>query len=561
MAPGQIAQKIPEIKDITSKVPQYQLPYYKQLLAFDDCLTHNSSFDEATGRLVGSSSLFWDSVRRIMPLYEALMASGELNERRMDDMVSLLRNGLRVHRWELTRLRKNLDKDVNSPLQQLQQLLQESLVRVGNDIVALNTPVKVSSRGVTNLFKAYRDIGLAEEAGQIWNKGKNNPELYELFTAQSVLGSVFSIFVDNNDFDMKEISRIYERIKHEMKPYERMHGELQVSMVRACLLKNQNEEALKIFTEITTDVINEYKQKKSTPPARLRSYMTSAHLSFIGYCQDYETAKVFFNGAIGGDLPYSTPLQIAGVKQFMQNTWNNTKRLDLVTGIWLDTWRYYEKRHWSNSSVSSSLNDVFLQIFFHQYPHYDAVSAKALQQLLKQYHDVHGMDEPFFNCLLTRSMPWKNTGFFKSIVQAAQMYHFPKTSVFYRCALKASGSVELSSDEILKLFNQLLDKNVEMGARQITNADWFALRDATVRSQHVTPEKIDLYFKLWKLCSPYFLSLRNLKLYSSLDMKTNRAYGRVFRELDQLDTTGTELPQLRYFRRNRQVDEYQRQHN
>ncbi|QPG75592.1 hypothetical protein FOA43_002949 [Brettanomyces nanus] len=554
---NQVFAKIPEIKEYTQNVSnKRQLPYYKQLMAFDDCLTHNSSFDISTGRIIGSSKQFWDSVKRIMPLYEELMSTGEMTERRMDEMVSLLRNGLRVHRWELTKLNKNVDKDLNTPLQQLHELLKKSLLKVSSDIVSADSSVRISARGLTNLFKAFKDMGLADEAAQVWNRGKNNEKLYELFTAESVLGSVFSLFVDNNDFDFDEIWAIYSRIKASKPSYEKIHGELQIAMVRACLLKGHTEEALKIFTEVTSNVLQEFNEKNMDPPSRLRSYMTTAHMSFIGYCQDFETSNVFFKGALKGDLPYLTPLQMNFVKRFMHNTWNNTRNFDHVTDIWLSTWKYYESHHRSNSSISSSLNDTFLDIFFTRYPNFDVESSRALKKVLADYSEIRQMDEPFFNCLLTKSMAWKNTNFFKSIMRAAEMYHFPKTNVFYRCSLKASGAVDLPSDQIFNVFYKLLDSNVEMGSRQITNADWFALRDATVRSHHINAEKIDLYFKLWKLSSLFFVSLQNLKLYVGLDMKLNRAYGRVFREIEYVDASDIHLPQLRFFSRNRAIGNY-----
>lgn len=558
---NQVFNKVPGLKEYVQELPKKNLPYYKQLMAFDDCLTHNSSFDISTGRIVGSSSQFWDSVRKIMPLYEDLMATGELTQHRMDEMISLLRNGLRVHRWELAKLHKNLDKDVHTPLQKVHGLLRASLLRVGKDIVALDSPIRVSSRGLTNLFKAFKDIGMSDEAAQIWNEGKNNPQLYESFTAESVLGSVFSLLVDSQDFNFDEIWSIYSTIKKAKAPGENIHGELQISMIRACLVKGKTSQALSIFTEVTSNVVAEFNERGIKPPPRLRSYMTTAHLSFIGYCRDYETAIVFFRSALKGGLPYMTPLQMNFVKRFMLNTWKSTGDFSHVTEIWLQTWSYYETRHRSNSSISSALNDIYLDIFFANYPKFNEQSSNALKKILNGYNDIRQMDEPFFNCLLTKSMIWRNLDFFKSVVEAAEMYRFPKTNVFYRCCLKASGAVDLPVGETFNLFYKLLESDVDMGSRKITNADWFALRDATIRSHHVNSEKIDLYFKLWKLCSPYFVSLHNFRLYVGLDMKLNRAYGKVFREIDYVNASDIRLPQLSFFSPNREIHDYYARQN
>ncbi|GME86222.1 unnamed protein product [Ambrosiozyma monospora] len=95
-----------------------------------------------------------------------------------------------------------------------------------------------------------------------------------------------------------------------------------------------------------------------------------------------------------------------------------------------------------------------------------------------------------------------------------------------------------------------------MGSRNIVNADWFALRDATVRSKKVNNDRIDLYFKLWKLCAPYFISLKNFKLYVGFDIKLNKAYSRVFQDMRFVDTSDIYLPQLDYFMRNNDIDNY-----
>ncbi|GME76814.1 unnamed protein product [Ambrosiozyma monospora] len=452
--------RIPDLKDITSHVSKSSLPYYRQLLAFDECVAHNSSFDLATGKVPGGTEQFWESIHRVMPLYNELIITGELTTKRMDELVSLLRNGLRVHRLELSKLKKNVDKDYNNPLIQMNDYLQRSLLTISDDII--NCKVRLSSRGLTNLFKAYKDMGLSDQAAELWDKGKDNPDLYGEFTAESVLGSVFSFLVDNREFDFEEIWSIYSKIKASKGPNERIHSELQISMIRACLIKGQVEEGLAIFKELTTEVLAEYSSKNLEPPVAIKSYMTMAHLSFIGYCVDVETADVFFEGALKEDMPYYTPLQINYVKKYMQNTWSITKDFQKTQTIWEKTWKYYEKKGRSTSSISSSLNDTFLDIFFAKYPTFNAEAAQSLKSILASYNSIKNMDEPFFNCLLSKSAVWENAEVFKSIIKYSELYNFPKTNVFYRCALKSSGSVDLPIAETYQLFNDLLNSNISM---------------------------------------------------------------------------------------------------
>lgn len=493
-----------------------------------------------------------------MPLYDELLFTGELNSRRIDELISLLRNGLRMHRFELSKLKKNIDRDLNSPLQQMQLYLRESLMKISNDVVSNDHHIQISSRGLTNLFKAFTDMGLIDEATLIWNNGKKDPRLYSLFTSESVLGSVLTLLIENKEFDYKEISSMYETIKRSKKDTDIIHSELQVAMIRASLLKGMTDKALAIFKEITSDVLQFYLKKDSTPPVAVKNYMTMAHLSFIGYCQDYETANIFFKDSFLNQMPYLTPIQINYVKKFMQNTWKTTKDFDKVTNIWILTWEYFEKNHKSTTAISSSLNDAYLDIFFTKYPHFDPKAALELKDILDKYSQIKSMDEPFFNCLITKSKQWGNVKVFQSIVKMADLYNFPKTNVYHRCVLKASGSVQLPIDEIFKLFQRLVHSNIQLGSNHLTNADWFAFRDATIHSQHLTTEKVDLYFKLFKISCKHFLNISNFKLYMNLDIGLDMRYRNVFDEFQRVQTAEVDLPELQWFNTCADIVEYWR---
>lgn len=561
---------LPDFQKLTKGVPKHTLPYFKQLMAFDECLAHNSFFDPKTGDVPGGTAQFWDSVEKIMPLYDDLLITGELNQRRIDELISLLRNGLRMHRFELSKLKKNIDRDLNSPLQQIQAYLKNSIIKISNDIVhesdesnsnklysaaAVNN-VRISSRGLTNLFKAFTDMGLIDEAAVLWNKGKKDPKLYDLFTSESVLGSILTLLVENKEFNFQEIWSIYETIKNSKTENDIIHSELQVAMIRACLLKNKTEKALEIFKEITSDVLKFYSRKNSSPPVAVKNYMTMAHLSFIGYCQDFETANIFFNDSFENQMPYLTPIQINYVKKFMSNTWKNTKDFDKVSQIWISTWQYFESNNKSTTAISSSLNDAYLDIFFEKYSSFNNDAALELKKLLKNYSEIKKMDEPFFNCLITKSKRWENVNVFQSIVKVADLYNFPKTNVYHRCVLKASGSVELPIEETFALFKRLISSNIQLGSNHLTNADWFAFRDATIHSKFLNGEKIDLYFKLFKVCCKYFLNLQNFKLYMNLDVGLDQRYRKVFDEFQRINVQDVDLNELQWFNKCNAIAKY-----
>lgn len=529
-----------------------------QLALFDECLAQNSTYDLATGKISGGVERFWVAVRKIIPIYRSLVNSGELNEKRMAEFVSLLRNGLRIHRLELSKLKKNLDKDSNNPIKNIHYLLTCAIREVSYNV--LDGHIKLNPHGLTHLFKAYKDLGFTYEAVNIWENGKSNPKLFNLFTSEPVLGSIFPFLVESGDFNFDEVWEMYSKIKDSKLPHEKLHNELQVGMIRVCLFKNKTSDALNIFKKLTSDCYSSFEQNGIEPPINVKSYMTMAHLSFIGFCKDMNTADYFFNDAVNESMPYLTPLQLNFIKKYLVNTWEITNDYQRVKNIWAITWSHYEMKKTSNSSVSSSLNDAFLSIFFQNYPVYSDDAFNELKSVIGQYSSIKNIDEPFINVLLSKSTIWHNPQVFEFILSTANSHSFSKTNVFYRCCLKACGSVDIDSNSILNLFRQLLDNNASNGMKFIAHADWVALRDATINSPFLQNfnsmnDRIDLYFKLWKICSPSFISLENFKNYIFKDVKLNYNYSRIFQQMLNI-RTDIEIPEINYFQNNKAVQSY-----
>ncbi|VEU21129.1 DEKNAAC102027 [Brettanomyces naardenensis] len=532
---------------------------YKLIRVFDQCLRENSTYDLATGRISGGVDKFWAAVRKIIPIYRQLVYSGLLKEKRTAEFVSLLRNGLRIHRLELSKMKKNLDKDANNPIKDIHRLLTCAIREVSYNL--LDGLVVMNSHGLTHLFKAYKDLGFTYEAVHIWETGKNDPRLHHLFTSEPVLGSIFPFLVESGDFDFQEVWDMYSRIKSSKAPNEKLHNELQVGMIRVCLFKGKTNDALQIFKQLTEDVYSTFNAKGIEPPINVKSYMTMAHLSFIGFCKDINTADYFFTDAVSESMPYLTPLQLNFIKKYLANTWQVTHDYQRVKKIWLITWKHYESRHTSNSSVSSSLNDSFLSIFFNKYRQFSQEAFTELQLLINEYSQIRPVDEPFINVLLSKSTGWHNADVFQYILSTANAHHFSKTNVFYRCCLKATGSVEITTDNILSLFRQLISTNAGSGMKYIAHADWVALRDATVNSPQLFSlsnpgDRIDLYFKLWKICSPYFISLENFKNYIYKDVKLNYNYSRIYQQMPNIRSDDIQIPEVGFLRRNSAIESY-----
>ncbi|GMF60044.1 unnamed protein product [[Candida] boidinii] len=137
----------------------------------------------------------------------------KLDAQRIGNLVSLLRNGLRIERLELSKLKQNIDKDSNNPIKKIHVLLASSIREIANDVI--DCKIKINSYGLTNIFKGYKDLGFSFEAVNIWKIGKLKPELHDLFLSESVLGSIFPFLAETNEFKFEELNEMYKNIKEQ----------------------------------------------------------------------------------------------------------------------------------------------------------------------------------------------------------------------------------------------------------------------------------------------------------------------------------------------------------
>lgn len=96
--------------------------------------------------------------------------------------------------------------------------------------------------------------------------------------------------------------------------------------------------------------------------------------------------------------------------------------------------------------------------------------------------------------------------------------------------------------------------------KYIAHADWVALRDATINSPYLMSfqsvnDRIDLYFKLWKICSSSFISLENFKSYILKDIKLNFNYSKIFEQMANIKSD-IEIPEISLFESNKSIQNY-----
>ncbi|CDO95801.1 unnamed protein product [Kluyveromyces dobzhanskii CBS 2104] len=445
-------------------------PAFAKLNALDDCLAGGleaSSSRSPDGKFVDQSSLFWDSVSTSMNLYRELASSSDLNSHRASRVVQLLHVALKVNRTQLTSMNKKPDYDSQSFHKEMTNYLCESLREISGDILGNRVPV--TEHGAAHLLASFKELLLYEETLNIWKAAVNsdNKDIVKSFMFPNVVGVVLPLLYENGT-SFEEIKELYEKSASNT---SRTNGSpsLVLGMIKTSLAANENEHALSLFQEMCTA------EGFGTSPY---AALTGTHLAFIGECKDLYVAKSFFERALSKDMPYKINLQVSSVKQLIQNIWDQTHDFNEVVDVWAKATRYYGKD--VSHGISSSLNSKFISIFFENYVADKEAGVQHLQELVTTYNEMKAIDEPFLNIILTKCTVWQDRNIIESIEKSYELYHIPKTIVTYRIILKAMGSINVPNEVIREKWVQLIQKADQIGQSYIANADWAALRDATV---------------------------------------------------------------------------------
>ncbi|SMN22569.1 similar to Saccharomyces cerevisiae YGL107C RMD9 Mitochondrial protein required for respiratory growth [Maudiozyma saulgeensis] len=449
-------------------------PWYQKVTAFEECVSQTLYMSQTPRRKnikhrsehpnSNANPMFWDSIGRAMGLYHDLIDTPELNSDRVSKLVHLLHNGLRANRNQLTRMNKKPDYDSQSFHKEMTNYLCKSLREISEDV--LNSKVELNEYGAMHLITAFKELLLFEEAVEIWKSAINGINSYtsNIFLNPRVVGVILPILYDNG-VSYPEIQQLYEKSSSMINYF---HPNLSVGMIRASLSANENEMALKLFQKLC---------QESTEMKY--GYLIETHLSFIGECKDLNVAQTFFDKALNDEMPYKIDLQVSYVKSFLRNIWTQTHDFNHIYQIWYKSSLHYG-RH-VNHGISSSLNDTFFDIFFENFAHNKQQGFMTLQNLIDTYKNIKNIDEPFFNIILAKCTIWHDREILEYIDKSYELFNIPKTIVAYRILLKSMGSVDdTSNEEILQRWIDLIKKSDEIGQKFIANADWAALRDATV---------------------------------------------------------------------------------
>lgn len=503
-----LANDIPQGKDN---------PWYHQLVAFEDCVGKTYTAKSAPAY---NNPQFWDSIHRAMSLYHELSGTPDFNAERIAKLIYLLHTGLRQNRQQTLKLDKKPDFDAKNFHRDMMDYICLSLREIASDIISNKN--SINEYGAMHLITSFKELQLSGEAISIWENARAS-QSGSVFLDPRVVGVILPIMYENGH-SFSDIQLLFETSKGQINYY---HPNLGVGMIRACLLANEINFALRLFEELCSN--SQYKKF---------GYLTETHLSFIGESNDLGVANTFFEKALNNEMPYQVDLQVPYVKKFIINTWNQTKDFNRVLDIWIKCWNNYGTG--VTKGVSSSLNELFLSIFFSSYENDKINGFEKLKQIINVYANIKPLDEPFLNIVMTKCVVWADAQVINEIFKCYYIYNVARTQVAYRVGLKAMGSIDVAEEEILRRWDELIVFSDFQGATFIHNADWAALRDATIASKF--SNRVELYAKIVKAYSNFSKDFNQIKMLTEVNSSRFPYIVPVMSNLDNVDISNIHIP-------------------
>lgn len=489
-------------------------PWFRQLAAFDDLVNQTTDYSN------GSQPFFWDDTRRAMSLYHELRGTPDFQAYFINKLAHLLHSGLRANRFQLTRLARKPDYDAKSFHADMEDFVKDSVREILSDV--LEGKVQVGATGAMHLLTSLKELKLNQEAVGIWSAAMQSEENRVHFLDPKVVGALLPVMYENGS-SFEDIDQLFTQSNKLTNNV--LHQNLGLGMIKACLAANENKRALELFTELCS------RSSRYTV-----AYLIEAHLSFIGECKDVTIASSFFKKAVNREMPYKLNLQVSAVKTFITNIWNTEHDFNKVVDIWTQATTFYGRN--IHHGISSSLNNTFFDIFFANYANDKDAGLLKLKELISTYNSIKPIDEPFFNIIISKCGVWKDKNTVDSLYQAYSVYNIKKGQVSRRIYLKTLGSVEVTEQEILDSWYDLLKFADYEAMKYIANADWAAIRDATVSSK--VQQRPLLYAQIFKKYSPYcrdFNQYKKLKIHGLQGESTTK----IFENLENIEDDNVEV--------------------
>lgn len=335
------------------------------------------------------------------------------------------------------------------------------------------------------------------EALNLWENGVNDAETGSVYLRPLVLATVLPRAFELKRFTYEEILHIYElNTKKEQFP----HHTLVTAMGKIAIHAGDYSRALDFLERL----LEKYDQK---PTGLKLASLSDLHLSFIGDCKEIAIAKHFFDKVIEDELPYKVLLKVPYVTSLLDNAYQAGDSLEEAIYFWKNSVAYYMKTRQQLNSRYSLLNNKFFELFFQAYPELNEESFAMLRDLITFYAQTKPLDETFLNTIITH-YSWKLKEVLDQLMQNYEIYEVERTPVSHRICLKKTGQyADYTNEEILARWNENLKCLDNSKYFYIPNADWSALRDATIYS--IVPDKrTDLYYSVLNTYKNYMQDAR-----------------------------------------------------
>lgn len=376
---------------------------------------------------------------------------------------------------------------------------QSAAIALAESIAAGEFPQQVSARTLFKVFATLMQFKLNDEIMNLWetgvaqSEGEDLGDIGKMYLDHTVLSVVLEVAYDSKRFSYEEILRIYEMSLVENEP---IHPYLLERIGQIAIKHGDHARGLDCLEQL----MNNY---ENNPRARsILGALSQIHIAFIGNCKDTIIAKRFFEKAVdeSDHLPYTILLKAPYVVSFLQNCNALGDSFENIVDMWSRVCQFYIKRREEQPSRMVTINSGLFKILFDKYPE---PSMEAMKLMKLTFAKCKNINEHFLNTLISH-MPWKDRTLVNDVVSAYDKFKVPKSVVSHRIILKNAGNVEYTPEEILTLWNQLLLKLDSEGYKYIANADWAAIRLATIFSeQFKSPERDCLYYSIVRTYKNY----------------------------------------------------------
>lgn len=466
-------------------LPNHLLDSFRDLLGF--CTERGNSPGGP------NNSRYFATVPKVCDLFDNPTVRDQLSLRDVKLYSHLLLDtALAVRRNRLNSSR-NRDKDLRGSASQMDESAMKRAVIHLLELAqegSLNDRLCVPS--LRAILLSLLEFQFHQELLLLWEAGVNSGAS-ALFMDQQILAIALPIAHQTRRFSYEDILNIY-------KLNASAEGDivaLACSIGKIAVLEGDYARGLDAM-----EVIFESYELMSNNRVEARiplRYLRDLHLCFVGSCKDVAVAEHFFNKIVLGLLPYEVQLKVPHVVRLFENCVESKEPFTKIIQFWLDTVKLYASHdtHGSHSNLRYSiLHNGFFRIFFDQNPTLTSDLLALLKLLIHQYAECKPIDEMFLNTVIS-NYTWGDKNVYAELVNNYEVYDVPRTPVLYRVCLKKVGSLpEVSSEEVLAMWNKQLQFLDSQRYSYIPVADWAAIRDATVNSEH--SERAPLYYEIVK---------------------------------------------------------------